>query len=176
MWILNKGPIVGACLVYAGLAFADGVDKPSNATMRSLDDQVQQIKSDVLDIAAELSLLEEQLLYPSNTQLAIFVAFEDETEMRLDAMQLTLDAEPATHHIYSFKELEALQQGGVQRLYTGNIDRGEHQLEVQVIGKTKDGKEVVRHHNFTFTKSIEPSMLGLTLAGTDGSQAELSDW
>jgi hypothetical protein len=40
----------------------------SAAEMRSLDEQVQEIKTDVLGIAAELTRLEEKLLYPSGTQ------------------------------------------------------------------------------------------------------------
>ena len=45
--------------------------------MRSLDEQVQEIKTDVLGIAAELNRLEEKLLYPSNTHLAIFVSIAE---------------------------------------------------------------------------------------------------
>ena len=41
--------------------------------MKGLDEQVQEIKSDVLSIDAELSRLEERLLYPSNTHFALFV-------------------------------------------------------------------------------------------------------
>src|ERR1041385_8825016 len=47
---------------------------PDQRQMRDLDEQVQQTKSDVLSIAAELNQLEEKLLYPSGTQVAIFVA------------------------------------------------------------------------------------------------------
>ena len=99
----------------------------SRDDMRSLDGQVQEIKSDVLSIASELSNLEERLLYPSNTQVAVFVAIEDDDDFRLDAVKIEIDGELATHHIYSFKELEALQKGGVQRIYTGNVPTGDQQ-------------------------------------------------
>lgn len=120
-----------------GPAMADELLSAEAArSMRSLDDQVQQIKSDVLDIATELNLLEEELLFPSNTQLAVFIALEPENAMRLDAVELSVNGQPATHYIYSFKELEALQQGGVQRLYTGNLPRGAHSLDVHLVGKS----------------------------------------
>ena len=87
----------------------------ASAEMRSLDEQVQEIKTDVLGIAAELNRLEEKLLYPSNTQLAVFVSIAQGETFRLDSMQINIDGELATHFLYGFKELEALQHGGVQR-------------------------------------------------------------
>ena len=48
-------------------------EESTRQQMQSLDEQVQEIKSDVLGIAAELNRLEERLLYPSDTQVAVFV-------------------------------------------------------------------------------------------------------
>ena len=79
--------------------------------MKGLDEQVQEIKSDVLSIAAELNQLEEKLLYPSNTQVAVFVALAEGETFRLDAVQIQIDGQLVAHYIYSFKELEALQKG-----------------------------------------------------------------
>jgi hypothetical protein len=115
--------------------------------MKSLDGQVQEIKSDVLDIASDLRNLEERLLYPSGTQLAIFVAVEEQQDFRLDAVQIEIDGELATHHIYSFNELEALQKGGVQKAYAGNVVTGDHELRVTVIGKTDSGKGLQQHRH-----------------------------
>ena len=100
------------CLGIAG-ARADEMDREQ---MKGLDEQVQDIKTDVLGIAAELNLLEEKLLYPSGTQLAVFVALAQGDSVRLDAVQVRIDGELVAHYIYSFKELEALRNGGVQRL------------------------------------------------------------
>jgi hypothetical protein len=137
----------------------------SGEDMRSLDGQVQEIKSDVLSIASELNNLEERLLYPSNTQVAVFVSISEDEEFRLDAVQIDIDGELATHHIYSFKELEALQKGGVQRIYTGNIATGEHQLSVTMLGKLKNGEDFSESQSFAFAKGVEPKTLGVTLGG-----------
>jgi len=145
--------------------------------MRSLDEQVQEIKSDVLGIAKDLSLLEERLLYPSGTQLAVFVEIAADEAFRLDAVQLLIDGELATHHIYSFKELEALQNGGVQRVYTGNVPTGSHELTVSVNGKLQSGSEFSMTRSFSFQKDVEPKLLGLTLAASMGEAAiELGNW
>ena len=95
-----------------------GAEPVTKEQMQSLDEQVQEIKSDVLGIAAELNGLEEKLLYPSNTQVAVFVSLAEGESFRLDSVQLQIDGVAVAHYIYSFKELEALQKGGVQRIYT----------------------------------------------------------
>jgi hypothetical protein len=145
---------------------------------RSLDGQVQEIKSDVLDIAAELRVLEERLLYPSNTQLAVFVTLASEESFRLDSVQIAIDGEPAAHYIYSFKELEALQKGGVQRIYTGNVPTGEHEIGVTVAGKLANGKDFSETGSFVFAKDVEPKAVGITLAGPGGGRSgiRIGDW
>ena len=143
----------------------------SKQQMRSLDEQVQEIKSDVLGIAAELSRLEERLLYPSNTQVSVFVSLAEGEAPRLDSVQIQIDGELAAHHIYSFKELEALRKGGVQRIYTGNLPTGEHQLEVSVVGKLPGGDDFAGTESFSFRKEVEPRIVGITLGGEDPAQA-----
>lgn len=149
----------------------------SKEQMQSLDEQVQEIKSDVLGIAAELNRLEEKLLYPSGTQLAIFVSLAEGETFRLDSVRIQVDGELAAHHIYSFKELEALQKGGVQRIYTGNIGAGEHSLEVSVAGRLPGGRDFTALQSFGFTKEVEPKLVGITLAGDSGAAGiQIGDW
>jgi len=144
--------------------------------MRGLDEQVQEVKSDVLSMSQELSRLEEKLLYPSGTQVAIFVALAKGDQMRLDSVRLQIDGQLVTHHIYSAKELEALRKGGVQRIYVGNVSTGDHQLEVLVDAKLQDGKDFSRTEHLTFRKEVKPKLVGLTLAGSSTTPVALGDW
>ena len=146
--------------------------------MRGLDEQVQEVKSDVLSIGAELTQLEEKLLYPSGTQVAIFVALAKGEQMRLDAVQLQIDGQLVAHYIYSSKELEALRKGGVQRIYVGNVTTGEHQLNVLVDGKLKAGTDFSRTEHFTFHKEVKPKLVELTIAGPDSGKTpiKLGEW
>ena len=155
-----------------------GAEPVTKEQMQSLDEQVQEIKSDVLGIAAELNGLEEKLLYPSNTQVAVFVSLEEGEAFRLDSVQLQIDGVPVAHYIYSFKELEALQKGGVQRIYTGNISTGEHQLDISVAGKLSGGKEIGATESFSIRKDVEPKLVAITLAGQDSGDAliQLGGW
>jgi len=133
--------------------------------MRGLDEQIQEIKSDSLRMSAELSQLEEKLLYPSGTQVAIFVALAKSDTMRLDAVRLQIDGQLVAHYIYSAKELQALRKGGVQRIYVGNVATGDHKLEVIVDGKLEGGADFSRTGQFTFRKEVKPKLVGLTLTG-----------
>jgi hypothetical protein len=134
--------------------------------MRGLDEQIQEVKSDVLSIAADLGRLEEKLIYPSGTQVAIFVALAKGDTMRLDAVRLQVDGQLVAHYIYSFKELEALRKGGVQRLYVGNVATGDHQIEVVVDGKRDNGADVTRTDHFSIRKDVKPKLVQLTVSGT----------
>jgi plastocyanin len=133
--------------------------------MRGLDEQIQEIKSDSLRMAAELGQLEEKLLYPSGTQVAIFVELAKGDTMRLDAVRLQIDGQLVAHYIYSAKELQALRKGGVQRIYVGNVATGDHKLDVLVDGKLEGGADFSRTGQFTFRKEVKPKLVGLTLAG-----------
>jgi hypothetical protein len=176
MWQLTrKAKLLAIALAATTVA---GAQDLAGDDMRSLDGQVQEVKSDVLNIASELNNLEERLLYPSNTQISVFVEISEDEEFRLDAVQLMINGELATHHIYSFKELEALQKGGVQRIYTGNIPTGDHQIGVTINGKLKNGKDFSESGTFSFSKGVQPKALGVTLAqpGFGSDPIKVGDW
>jgi hypothetical protein len=167
-----------ALLLIAGSPALVVADDLTGDNMRSLDGQVQEIKSDVLNIASELNTLEERLLFPSHTQVSLFVSIAENEDFRLDAVQIEINGELATHHIYSFKELDALQSGGVQKIYTGNLTTGEHNLNVTMIGKLKNGNDFNESSSFSLRKGVKPKAMGITLAGpgfgSDGIQ--VGDW
>lgn len=136
--------------------------------IKGLDEQVQDIKKDVLAISAELQLLEEKLLYPSTSQVSVFVSIAKEGNYSPDAVQIKIDGKKAAYHIYSFKEVDALRRGGVQRLYTGNIQGGNHQLEISVIGK-KGGNKTSRKLSYTLNKGIGPKLVEIDLGSGDSA-------
>jgi len=146
----------------------------SREQIKGLDEQVQEIKSDALGIAADLNRLEEKLIYPSTSQLAVFVALAPGANFRLDAVEIQVDGKPVAHYLYALKELEALQRGGVQRIYTGNIRNGEHNLQVSVIGKSASGAEVRNSASFKVTKDVAPMLVGVTLAAPGSANQGIS--
>ena len=171
---LRTAAWVLACSVLLARASFGDAPSASQQEMRSLDEQVQEIKTDVLGIAADLTRLEEKLLYPSNTQVAIFVSIAGGETFRLDGMRIDVDGKLATQYVYGFKELDALQHGGVQRIFTGNFPTGAHEIAVSVNGKTQSDKAFNHTETFAFSKGVEPKLLGITLAGPESIQ--LGDW
>jgi hypothetical protein len=161
LWVAALGAMVCAFSV------SGAAEENYRQQMKGLDEQVQEVKSETLGIAAELNRLEEKLLYPSNTHVAVFVAMPQSDAFRLDAMQIQIDGQLVAHYIYSFKELEALQKGGMQRIYTGNVATGAHEMEVVIAGKLPSGKELSRTERFSFSKSIEPKLLNITVGGSE---------
>jgi len=150
-----------------------GAEKVAKAQIKGLDEQVQEIKSDVLSIATELNQLEEKLLYPSNTEVAVFVALAAGEKFRLDAVDVELGGRQVAHHLYSYKELEALREGGVQRIYTGNIKTGQHEIKVTLVGKSSGGSDIRQVRSFSVNKDIGPKILELSLAS---EEIRLKDW
>jgi hypothetical protein len=155
------------------MAFPAYAEEVSKEQIKGLDEQVQEIKSDVLGIAAELSRLEEKLLYPSHTQVAVFLSLASGETFRLDSVEIQLGGKPVAHHLYTFKELEALRKGGVQRIHTGNIRTGEHEMQVTLIGKSKGGGDIRRTESFTIHKDVGPEMVEISLANHG---ITLKDW
>jgi hypothetical protein len=150
-----------AVLIWSAAAYGNDV---SREQIKGLDEQVQEIKGDVLAISAELNQLEEKLLYPSNTQVAVFVSLVGGETFRLDSVEIRLDGKPVAHHIYTFKELEALQKGGVQHIYTGNIRTGEHEIQVRVMGQNPGGADFQKSEHFKVDKDVGPKIVELSLA------------
>jgi hypothetical protein len=163
-------------IVMLMLSFSAHAEEVSKEQIKGLDEQVQEIKTDVLGIASQLSLLEEKLLYPSNTQVAVFVSLDNGAKFRADSMEIQVDGKHVTYHLYTFKELEALQKGGVQRIYTGNITSGEHDLQVLLTGKTAGGSDLRAKESFKFKKDVGPKMVEIHLAGSDAQTITLKDW
>jgi len=167
-------------IAFFGLALAAAsgacvAEEVSREQIKGLDEQVQDIKKDVLGISTDLTQLEEKLLYPSNTEVSLFVSLAQGEKFRLDAMDIKIDGNDATHHLYTFKELEALQKGGVQRIYTGNIRTGEHTLNVTLIGKTAGNSDFRHSASHTFTKEVGPRLVEIKLAGSGSKDVEFKD-
>ncbi len=138
----------------------------SKEQIKGLDEQVQDIKKDVLAISTELNLLEEKLLFPSNTQVSLFVSLSNGRKIDLDSIEVKIDDKSIAHHIYTYKELNALREGGVQRVYTGNLRTGKHSLKVGFKGKSSLGGDFTEVASHNFSKGVGPGMVEIKLVGS----------
>ena len=140
-----------------------------------LEEQVQAIKQEVLDISAELNQLQEKLMYPTDTQVALFVSQAQGDGFRPDAVKINIDGKNVTSHVYAPNEQEALQHGGVQRIYTGNISGGTHSLEVEVFGTTVNKRNSKKKSSHKFYKMNGPKVIEIILSGSGATVHSIAD-
>ena len=127
-------------------------------------------KKQVLDLNRDLFLLEEELLFPSNTQVAVFVSMDVGTFFGLDSVTLKLDNKDVTNYLYTEREASALVKGGVQRLYIGNLKAGEHELVAVFTGAGPHERDYRRGASLKFEKGIGPKYIELTISDRESTQ------
>ena len=133
-----------------------GVEEPLNA-------QLESLKLEVLALNRDLLILEEELLYPSNSQLAVFLSVDTGTWFALDAVKLKVDDKLVTSELYTERQLSALSRGGIQRLYLGNLKHGSHEISAFFTGKGPQGRDYKRGATLTIDKSDAPTLLELKI-------------
>jgi hypothetical protein len=152
----------------AGIAApAEGTDAATTteppADTRALDETVQDLKKDVVDLNKELFVLEEELLFPANTQVAVFISMDIGEFFALDALTLKIDNKEVANYMYTPREAEALLKGGVHRVYLGNLKVGEHQLVAFFSGKGPNERDYKRGANLKFEKGVGAKYLELKI-------------
>ena len=133
------------------------------ADTRALDETVQELKKDVVDLNRELFVLEEELLFPANTQVAVFVSMDIGEFFALDSLTLKIDNKEVANYLYTPREAEALLKGGVHRVYLGNLKVGEHQLVAFFSGKGPNQRDYKRGANLKFEKGVGAKYLELKI-------------
>jgi hypothetical protein len=135
-----------------------------NAEFRTLDEDVQDLKKLAVDLNRDLFLLEEELLFPSSTQVAIFISMDVGEFFGLDSVEIKLDDKDITNYLYTEREVDALIRGGVQRLYVGNLKTGEHELVAVFTGEGPHVRDYRRGAALNFEKGIGPKYIELTIS------------
>jgi hypothetical protein len=131
---------------------------------RTLDQEVQDLKKLAVDLNRDLFLLEEELLFPANTQVAVFVSMDVGEFFALDSIEIRLDDKDVTNYLYTEREVEALHRGGVQRVYVGNIKAGEHELVALFTGGGPHDRDYRRGATVVFEKGIGPKYIELVIS------------
>jgi hypothetical protein len=146
---------------------------------RSLDEDVQALKKDVVELNRDLFVLEEELLFPANTQVAVFLSMDVGTFFALDTVELRMDDKQVTKYLYTPREAEALLKGGVQRLYLGNLKLGGHELVALFSGKGPNGMDYSRGAQLKFEKAVGAKYLELKITDRQRKlqpEFEIKDW
>jgi hypothetical protein len=142
-------------------------------------DEVQNLKKQVLELNRDLFLLEEELLFPSNTQISVFVSMDVGEFFQLDSVTVQIDGKEVANYLYTRQEIDALVRGGVQRLHIGNLRNGEHELVAFFTGKGPHGRDYRRGATTVIKKGLGPKYVELKIVDqTNNYQPEfdVKEW
>ena len=142
---------------------ASAPDAAASAPTGSLDDRVQATKADVIRLNRDLLVLEEELLFPANTQVAVFVSMDVGLLFDLDSVQIKLDDKVVSTYLYTPLEVQALHRGGVQRVYLGDLRAGSHEIVAFFTGKGPHDRDYKRATTIKFDKTTEPKYIELQI-------------
>jgi hypothetical protein len=141
---------------------------PPEGVATSLDGRIQDLKADVIRLNRDLLVLEEELLFPANTQVAVFVSMDVGKMFMLDSVKVKLGDKDVANYLYTPNEVAALHRGGVQRLYVGNLKSGTHELVAFFTGKGPHARDYRRGATIKFDKGTEPKYIELQIKDSAG--------
>ena len=163
----------------AAAAPAAAAPAAADTGTRALDEQIQDLKQSVVDLNKDLFVLEEELLFPANTQVAVFVSMDVGEFFGLDSVTLKIDNREVSNYLYTPREVAALLKGGVQRLYVGNLKAGTHELVALFSGKGPNERDYRRGASIKFEKGVGAKYLELKISDRVRRQQpefEIKDW
>ena len=138
----------------ANTSSAEQAEVAAREEFRSLDEEVQDLKKEVLDLNRDLFLLEEELLFPANSQVAFFISMDVGEYFALDSVQLRIDGKEVANYLYTDREVDALVRGGVHRVHMENLKVGDHELIAVFTGKGPHWRDYRRGATLTLNKGI----------------------
>ncbi len=144
-----------------------------------LAQQLEQLKSQVLQLNRELFILEEDLLFPASTQVAVFVSVDTGQFFAIDSVEVKVNDKDVAGFLYTKRQRIALEQGGIQKLYLGNLKIGQYQLTAIFTGVDSEGRMVKRAAEYQFEKDDEALMIELKVVDnikTYRSQVVVEEW
>ena len=144
---------------------------PSNTnSQQNLSEQIESLKQAMVNLNRDLFILEEDLLFPASTQVAVYLSMDVGEYFALDAVEIRINGKVKTHYLYTERQVNALYRGGVQRLYVGNVNQGEHELTAYFVGIGPEEREYKRAVSVQFSKNEDP--VAVTLNVIDSSQKQ----
>jgi hypothetical protein len=129
----------------------------------ALDARAQTLKAQVLQLNRDLLVLEEELLYPASSQVAVFVSMDVGQLFGLESVQVKLDDKVVAQHLYTEREVAALHRGGVQRLWLGNLKAGTHEVTAFFTGQGPHARDYRRATTLSFDKAGEARYIELRI-------------
>ncbi|MBW7470026.1 AraC family transcriptional regulator [Marinobacter sp. F4218] len=122
------------------------------ASASTVDQEIDQLRAEISEHSARVFALEQELLHPADTRMAVFLTLGNREALDLDSVELFVDGQPVASHLYSQRERDSLEAGGIQQLFVGNLSNGEHELKAVVTARSAKDHFVRRETTHHFQK------------------------
>ena len=171
---LKSHPMLHAARLFTAFALlaAPLAAMPSEgdtANLKTVDQDVQALKKQLIDLNRDLFKLEEELLYPASTQVAVFLSVDVGTFFALDSVTLKVDDKEVANYLYTDREVQALHRGGVQKLYLGNLKAGSHEIVAFFTGKGPHERDYRRGTTLKVDKTVGARYVELRISDREAS-------
>jgi hypothetical protein len=164
-WLIALACLLALALVAVARADDAAVQpEPTAGSFQGLDTEVQSLKQEVVDLNRDLFMLEEELLFPANTQVAVFVSMDVGTFFALDSVKIVLDGKEVSNYLYTQREAEALLRGGVHRVWLGNLRTGRHEMTAFFTGKGPHDRDYQRGATLQVVKGVGAKYVELKIS------------
>ncbi|WP_414829934.1 hypothetical protein [Alteromonas sp. H39] len=159
-WLATLATATLLCMSAGNVSLAQ---EDATSAPGTLESDIEDLKKALINLNRDLFILEQDLLFPSSTQVAVYLSVDTGAYFSLDAVELKIDDEEVTHYLYTDRQIDALHRGGIQRLFVGNVNQGEHELTAFFVGYGPEGRAYKRAVSLTFEKSGKPAALELRI-------------
>ncbi|MBN8429791.1 AraC family transcriptional regulator [Microbulbifer salipaludis] len=149
-------------LTLTGSVFAQSSDFPGA--------DLEDLKQEVLKLNRDLLVLEEDLLFPAQSQVAVYVSMDVGHFFDLDSVKLHIDNKLVETHLYTEHQKKALFRGGIQPLFKGNLKSGEHTVTAYFTGIGPEQREFKRAATLELKKTDEPAVIELRISDSSSKQ------
>lgn len=148
-------------LMIAQPAFSDNAD--------DVDAAIDALHRSLAALDTELLILEEELLYPASSRVAVYLSMDVGEMFALDSVTVKLNGKEVSHHLYTDRERNALYDGGVQKLYVGNAKQGANEITAVFRGIGPHDRDYKRAATVNFEHAFEPVFVDLAIVDDTGS-------
>ena len=178
--VFNKGIftlVLSVLLSYSVLGQQDELDlldtmslSTENQNDSELASEIESLQQALVNLNRDLFVLEEDLLFPSSTQMAIYLSMDVGNYFALDSVEIKINDKTVSHYLYTEKQVNALVRGGVHRVYISSINQGEHQITALFHGLGPEERPYKRAVTLPFNKTDEAKAIELQIIDSTRSQ------
>lgn len=166
---MRLAALLATCALLVAPLTAVHAESADAANLKNVDQDVQSLKKQLIDLNRDLFKLEEELLYPASTQVAVFLSVDVGTFFALDSVTLKVDDKEVANYLYTEREVEALHRGGVQKLYLGNLKAGQHEITAFFTGKGPHERDYRRGTTLQVEKAVGAKYVELRISDREAS-------